>query len=574
MSDLIVINDPSNSINTIEMSGNTLVNKGITYNDIYRNIISTGDNMYSYIESKTKYDINTSTNVSDGEELHIGMNRNVKFDKITLNGTDFSQDKSVATVKYVNDNLNKLDAKDSVLVATTENLSLSGLLTTIDDVDLVANNRVLVKDQADKKQNGIYIAAAGDWTRSADFVNASKQQGSYVYVEAGTAHKNKGFMLTGPEKTVGTSELEFAQFNGAPAFEAGDGLTSIGNTLKLDESLNNVTTMSGLTAVGSADVNTIFSGPVVANEGLEGDLSGNAATATNLQTARLIGGVSFDGTADISLPGVNQPGNQDTTGNAATASAAAVDSALASKISKLSDNGDTYTGNVTGNADSATALQTAITIGGVSFDGTADISLPGVNTAGTQNTSGNAATASAAAVDSVLANKISKLSDNGETYSGNVTGDLSGNAATATKLETSRAIGGVPFNGTADINLSGVNQIGNQDTTGNASTATALQTSRAIGGVSFDGTANINLPGVNSEGSQDTTGNAATASAAKQDSALANKISKLTDDGNVLGNVTGDVIGNVTGYIILPIENPDVSGALWNNNGTLAVSQG
>lgn len=49
----------------------------------------------------------------------------------------------------------------------------------------------------------------------------------------------------------------------------------------------------------------------------------NAATATKLATARTIGGVSFDGTANINLPGVNTAGNQDTTGNAATATDAA-----------------------------------------------------------------------------------------------------------------------------------------------------------------------------------------------------------------------------------------------------------
>ncbi|MEF4872946.1 tail fiber protein [Escherichia coli] len=88
---------------------------------------------------------------------------------------------------------------------------------------------------------------------------------------------------------------------------------------------------------------------------------------------------------------------------------------------------------------------------------------------------------------------------------------LSGNAATATKLQTARSIGGVVFDGTANINLPGVNTTGNQNTTGNAATATKLQTARTIGGVSFDGTANINLPGVNTAGNQNTTGNAATA---------------------------------------------------------------
>ncbi|MGP4833166.1 pyocin knob domain-containing protein [Escherichia coli] len=114
---------------------------------------------------------------------------------------------------------------------------------------------------------------------------------------------------------------------------------------------------------------------------LSGSLTGNASTATKLQTARTIGGVSFDGSANIDLPGVNKAGNQSTTGNAAT----------------------------------ATKLQTARTIGGVSFDGSANINLPGVNTTGNQNTTGN--------------------------------------AATATKLQTARNINGVPFDGTKDITL-------------------------------------------------------------------------------------------------------------------------
>jgi len=112
-----------------------------------------------------------------------------------------------------------------------------------------------------------------------------------------------------------------------------------------------------------------------------------------------------------------------------------------------------------GNAVSATKLQTSRTIGGVAFDGTASINLPGVNTGGNQSTTGN--------------------------------------AATATKLQTARAIGGVAFDGTANINLPGVNTGGNQSTTGNAASATKLQTARTIAGVSFNGTANIAIPAGN-----------------------------------------------------------------------------
>ena len=60
------------------------------------------------------------------------------------------------------------------------------------------------------------------------------------------------------------------------------------------------------------------------------------------------------------------------------------------------DFGATWPINITNNAATATTLQTARTIGGVSFNGSANINLPGVNTSGNQNTSGNAATATTA----------------------------------------------------------------------------------------------------------------------------------------------------------------------------------
>ena len=82
---------------------------------------------------------------------------------------------------------------------------------------------------------------------------------------------------------------------------------------------------------------------------------------------------------------------------------------------------------------------------------------------------------------------------------GTLNQDTTGSAAT---LTTARTIGGVSFDGSANIDLPGVNSSGNQDTTGNAATATALETARTIHGVSFDGSANIDL----SEVKQDTVG--------------------------------------------------------------------
>lgn len=264
----------------------------------------------------------------------------------------------------------------------------------------------------------------------------------------------------------------------------------VGNAAATAAKLATARTIGGVSFDGSANIDL----PGVNKAGTQ-NTSGNAASATKLQTARRIGGVAFDGTADIALPGVNATGNQNTTGNAATATklktAVTIGGVSFDGSASISLPGVDAAGNqdTSGNAGSATKLQTARTIGGVSFDGTANIDLPGVNKAGTQNTSGN--------------------------------------AATATKLQTARKIGGVAFDGTADIVLPGVNAAGNQNTTGNAATATKLQTAITIGGVSFDGSASINLPGVNAAGNQSTTGNAATATKLQ----TARKINGVAFDG-------------------------------------------
>jgi hypothetical protein len=84
-----------------------------------------------------------------------------------------------------------------------------------------------------------------------------------------------------------------------------------------------------------------------------------------------------------------------------------------------------------------------------------------------------------------------------KTFSSTVNGSVSGNAGSATKLQTARSVGGVNFDGTANINLPGVNTQGNQNTTGNAATATKLQTARKVNGTPFDGTKDISINAAN-----------------------------------------------------------------------------
>ena len=143
----------------------------------------------------------------------------------------------------------------------------------------------------------------------------------------------------------------------------------------------------------------------------------------------------------------------------------------------------------------------------------------------------------------------------------------SGSAAT---LTNARDIGGQSFDGSASINLPGVNQSGNQDTSGNAATATKLATARDIGGQSFDGTANINLPGVNQGGNQDTTGKAGS---------IANASDTTTSSELSVAFLNGNQVKTNTNLTFKPnsnefkLNNLKITGSLTAGNSTGSSGQ-
>ena len=403
---------------------------------------------------------------------------------------------------------------------------------------------------------------------------------------------------------------------------------------------NNATVGGNLTMTGTVigNVTGNLTGNVTGNvSGSSGSTTGNAATATALETARTIGGVSFDGTANINLPGVNTSGNQNTSGTAAIATTvtiadestdttcfplfvtAATGDLGPKTASGLTFNSNTdvlsgtfsggLTGNVTGNASgssgsctgnsaTATALETGRTIAltgdvtatGVSFDGTGNISLSttigadsvalGTDTTGnyvagvsgtTNEIEVSGSGSEGATVTVGLPNDVTiagNLTVNGTTTSIDTTNlnvedpliklaknnnaadsvdigfyglyDTSGSqdlysglfrdasdsgkyklfkdlqaepTTTVDTTGTGYAVGTLVSNleGSVTGNVTGNVSGSSGSTTGNAATATALETARNIGGVSFDGTGNINLPGVNTSGNQDTSGTAAIA---------------------------------------------------------------
>ena len=198
---------------------------------------------------------------------------------------------------------------------------------------------------------------------------------------------------------------------------------------------------------------------------LNQDTTGNAATATALETARTIHGVSFNGTANIDLSEVIE----DTVG-------AMFSSNTETNITATYQDGDgtidlvigTLNQDTTGTADNFT----------VSANNSADETVYPVFVDGATGSQG-------AETDTGLTYNPSS----GMLTSTGFTGALTGNASTATTLETARTLGGVSFNGSANINLPGVNTAGNQNTSGNAATATLSSTVTVT-----DSTANTNFP--------------------------------------------------------------------------------
>ena len=204
-------------------------------------------------------------------------------------------DTDAANKAYVDAARMGLDTKDSVRVATTGNITLSGA-QTIDGVAVVAGDRVLVKDQTTASTNGIYVVAAGAWTRADDAsTSAEVNSGMYVFVEEGTANDNSGWVLTTNNPiTLGTTGLVFAQFSGTGQITAGAGLTKTGNSLDVVGTANRIQVnadsidisssyvgQTSITTLGTVATGTWNATTIALNKGGTGATTATAAR-TNL----------------------------------------------------------------------------------------------------------------------------------------------------------------------------------------------------------------------------------------------------------------------------------------------------
>ena len=378
--------------------------------------------------------------------------------------------------------------------------------------------------------------------------------------------------------------------------------------------------------------------------------TGNASTATALQTARTINGTSFDGSSNITItantpttltPSAYLTGSEFNGSNATTWTVDATDANVPGKIVARDVSGNFSAGIVTaalsGNASTASTLQTARTINGTSFNGSADITItantPSTLTRGTYLTGAdfNGSTGTTWAVDATDANTPSKIvarDASGNFTAGIVTAALSGNATTATTLQTARTINGKSFDGSSNVTitantpttltrgtyLTGSDFNGSNATTwavdatdanvpgtivarnasgnlsagtitatlsGNSSTATTLQTARTINGSSFNGSADItitaNTPSTLSRGTYltGTDFNGGTATTWAVDATNLNTPSKIVArdaSGNLsAGIVTADLSGNATTANTLKTAR-NINGTAFNGSADITLT--
>ena len=277
--------------------------------------------------------------VASSQTIDMGGNQ-------ITNVADPTQAQNAATKAYVDAVKTGLNVKDSVKLGTTAALAAStyangssgvgATLTanangalSIDSVAVSTSDRVLIKDQADAAQNGIYTVtntggggAAFVLTRATDAdTGAEMPGGTFVFVTQGTNNADNGFTFThNGTPTIGTTDLTVAQFSGAGQIDAGAGLTKSGNTLAVQVDDSSIEINSDTLRVKASGItNAMLAGSIDLTAKVTGTLPvANGGTgAASLTANRLL---LSNGTSAISVLAAGTAG-QVMTSNGASAPA-------------------------------------------------------------------------------------------------------------------------------------------------------------------------------------------------------------------------------------------------------------
>jgi len=121
--------------------------------------------------------------------------------------------------------------------AADGNRTLSGTTGTLDGISLADGDRVLLTEQTDPIENGIWVVRAGAWERPADFDTGDSASSAFTFIDQGTLYAESGWVCTTdkPNDIIDTNGLTWEQFSGAGQITAGAGLTKDGNTLNVGD---------------------------------------------------------------------------------------------------------------------------------------------------------------------------------------------------------------------------------------------------------------------------------------------------------------------------------------------------
>ena len=144
---------------------------------------------------------------------------------------------SLITKRYADAIAAGFRVKDAVLVTTTGDTVLSGL-TTIDGIALQNGDRVLVKNNTDASENGIYVASGSTWARASDYDGTPAGEvasGDLIPVLSGDSLYNTLWALVTPDPiTIGVTNLDYTLFSSPHDMIGGIGITVTGNLIDLD----------------------------------------------------------------------------------------------------------------------------------------------------------------------------------------------------------------------------------------------------------------------------------------------------------------------------------------------------
>lgn len=458
----------------------------------------------------------SSNNVTVGGKITVGTGPSADLDVATKGYVD----NATAAALHYHDPV-RVESPTALTAAYDNGTSGVGATLTnsgtqaalvIDGITMATSDRVLVYNQVNAAHNGVYTvtdigSGSTNWvlTRSTDTDSYNPSDpdsfgaGDSFYVQEGDTGAGESYVMTTTGTiTFGTTNINFSQFAATPQYTGTGNIDVTGQVISLTGTVAATNGGTGFASYTTGDILYASSGTALAK--LNGVATGNVLLSGGVGTAPAYGQVGLTTHVTGTLPVANGGTGQTTEANAINA---LLPTQTGNSGYYLTTNGSVSSWAAAPSPNNGT-LNMGVSGTGLSGSATFTADQSGVSTFTVTSNATNANT-----VSTIVARDAS-----GNFSAGTITAALSGNASTATALQTARTIGGVSFDGTANINLPGVDTTGNQNTSGNAATATALQTARTIGGVSFDGTANISLPGVDTAGTQDTSGNAATATSA------------------------------------------------------------